>query len=242
MNTSKTTRCPNCGVDIDVNELLYHQLDKQARKKYQDQLAAEQNKLQEQQTELAAQRRDIEATINTQLEQLLAKERSELQAKLRMQVEQDNAERINEMKAELDDKSKKVIQLHKTQGEVERLKREKESLRAEIELDVEKKFSRQLAEQSAKIQKQINEQVSFKVAEKEEVINQLKSKLSEAQRKADQSSMQIQGEVQELAIEQWLRSNFPLDAIEEIKKGVSGADTLQVINTQKPHEMWAHLL
>jgi len=232
MNTSKTTRCPNCGVDIDVNELLYHQLDKQARKKYQDQLAAEQNKLQEQQTELAAQRRDIEATINTQLEQLLAKERSELQAKLRMQVEQDNAERINEMKAELDDKSKKVIQLHKTQGEVERLKREKESLRAEIELDVEKKFSRQLAEQSAKIQKQINEQVSFKVAEKEEVINQLKSKLSEAQRKADQSSMQIQGEVQELAIEQWLRSNFPLDAIEEIKKGVSGADTLQVINTQ----------
>jgi len=43
--------------------------------------------------------------------------------------------------------------------------------------------------------------------------------------------MQLQGEVQELAIENWLQNKFPLDTIEEIKKGVRGADCLQIVNT-----------
>jgi hypothetical protein len=49
--------------------------------------------------------------------------------------------------------------------------------------------------------------------EKEQVINQLREQLQEAQRKADQGSMQLQGEVQELAIEEWLfRSGFRREA------------------------------
>ena len=43
--------------------------------------------------------------------------------------------------------------------------------------------------------------------------------------------MQIQGEAQELVIEEWLQSQFPLDNIEEIKKGARGADCLQTVNT-----------
>lgn len=52
------------------------------------------------------------------------------------------------------------------------------------------------------------------------------------QRKQAQGSMQLQGEVQELAIEEWLSTQFPLDTIEEIKKGVRGADCIQVVNTR----------
>ena len=44
--------------------------------------------------------------------------------------------------------------------------------------------------------------------------------------------MQTQGEVQELAIEEWLSLEFPLDEIEEIKKGQLGADCLQTVNTR----------
>jgi hypothetical protein len=43
--------------------------------------------------------------------------------------------------------------------------------------------------------------------------------------------MQLQGEVLELAIEEWLASQFPLDTIEEIKKGARGADCVQIVNT-----------
>jgi hypothetical protein len=231
MTSSKTTHCPNCGVDIDVNELLYHQLDERARQKYQDQLASAQTELKQQQAAVAKQSEQISQTVKTQVADSLAAEKAVMLNQLKAQVEQDQSERIKAMQSELEDKSKKVIELNKMHGEVERLKREKNSLRSEIELDVEKKFNTQLAEQSEKIQKQLSDQVRFKVAEKEQVINQLKDQLSEAQRKAEQGSMQIQGEVQELAIEDWLRAQFPLDDIQEIKKGATGADTLQIINT-----------
>ena len=44
--------------------------------------------------------------------------------------------------------------------------------------------------------------------------------------------MQTQGEVQELAIEEWLAEKFPLDVIQEIKKGERGADCLQIVHTR----------
>jgi hypothetical protein len=44
--------------------------------------------------------------------------------------------------------------------------------------------------------------------------------------------MQLQGEVMELAIEEWLKNKFPLDLIQEVKKGAQGADCLQIINTR----------
>ena len=43
-------------------------------------------------------------------------------------------------------------------------------------------------------------------------------KIEEMKRKQEQGSMQMQGEVQELAIEEWLAAQFPLDTIDEIKK------------------------
>lgn len=232
MSQSKITHCPNCGVDIDVNELLYRQLDEQARQKYQEQFAAEQTKLKQQQLEYEQQTKQLEQTVAAQVAETLSAEKAQMQAQLKQQLEQDQAARIKSMQDELAEKSLKVIELNKAQSEVERLTREKQMLRSEIELDVEKKFNQQLAEQSSKIQKQLSEQANFKVAEKEQVIEQLKEQLSQAQRKAEQGSMQLQGEVQELAIEQWLRSNFPLDDVSEIKKGAIGADTLQTINTQ----------
>jgi hypothetical protein len=41
--------------------------------------------------------------------------------------------------------------------------------------------------------------------------------------------MQLQGEVQEIALEEVLRSAFPFDMIVEVGKGVRGADCIQVV-------------
>ena len=48
--------------------------------------------------------------------------------------------------------------------------------------------------------------------------------------KLEQGSVQLQGEVQEQAIEKWLKLNFPNDEIIDIKVGVNGADCLQIVN------------
>ncbi len=48
--------------------------------------------------------------------------------------------------------------------------------------------------------------------------------------------MQLQGEVQELAIENYLRDAYPTDIIENIKTGARGADVLQVVRNSRGQE------
>lgn len=67
--------------------------------------------------------------------------------------------------------------------------------------------------------------------EKEEILlkgniekQRLKKKLEEAQKPLSQESMEIQGEVGEKWLENFLSSHFPQDTLHEIKKGASGGD------------------
>jgi hypothetical protein len=58
----------------------------------------------------------------------------------------------------------------------------------------------------------------------------------EMRRKAEQGSMQLQGEVQELMLESILRQTFPFDRIEEVGKGVRGGDCIQIVRNQYGEE------
>lgn len=74
------------------------------------------------------------------------------------------------------------------------------------------------------------EEMSMRVAEKEQVINQLREQLNIAKQKAEQGLTQLQGEVQELEIEDWSRREFPQDVVEDINKGQTGSNALQHVN------------
>jgi hypothetical protein len=231
--------CPNCGQEIDVNELLYHQLDEELSRKYAAKLAGEQRKFQGQLEDLETQRRTLETEkrhFQDKLEQELASrlraEKKKLEGELRKRAEEEQAEQVRALQEELNEKSKKLREFNKAKSDIERLKREKDELRAAIEAESEKKLSTILTEERRKIHAAEEEKARLKLSERDHVIEQLKHQLREAQRRAEQGSMQLQGEVQELAIEDWLRENFPLDTIEEIKKGARGGDCLQHIHTR----------
>ena len=68
----------------------------------------------------------------------------------------------------------------------------------------------------------------LKQAEKDKTIADMTVKLREMQRKIEQGSQQLQGEVQELALEQMLADTFPLDEIASVGKGVAGGDCIQI--------------
>ena len=234
-----TIECPNCGFNIDVNEILYHQLDEELKKKYNDQLAKERQKYQAQEDLLQAEREKlakekfgIEEKVARMVEQGIGHEKKALEASLRKRLEDEQAGRIKDLESELATKSEQVKELNKSKAEIERLKREKDELRGAIELESQKKLNAQLVEEREKIRKAEVEKATMKLSEQELVIRQLKDQLQEAHRKAEQGSMQRQGEAQELVIEDWLAGQFPLDTIEEIKKGAQGADCLQIVNTR----------
>jgi hypothetical protein len=69
----------------------------------------------------------------------------------------------------------------------------------------------------------------MKLKELEKQLDDQKKLAEEMKRKAEQGSMQLQGEVQELALEALLRANFPFDQISEVGKGVKGADCILTV-------------
>jgi len=147
-------------------------------------------------------------------------------------MEEEQSERIRSLQEELDQKSGQLKDFNKAKSEIERLKREKDELKGSIEAESEKKLSEMIGVEKERIRKNEEQKSQLRLSEKEKIIEQLSERLKEAQRKAEQGSSQLQGEVQELAIEEWLSVNFPLDTIEEIKKGARGADCLQIVNTR----------
>ena len=70
---------------------------------------------------------------------------------------------------------------------------------------------------------------NFRIKELEKKNDDTIKLLEEAKRKNEQGSMQLQGEVQETALEDMLRNAFPFDIITEVGKGVRGADCIQLI-------------
>ncbi len=222
-------KCPKCGTQINVSEVLYQQLEKEIREKYE-------NKIAEKESELKAKEERLKDLVDKEVESKLRTERAKLEEKLRQQLDLENAELIKGLKEELERKSSQVKELHRLMAENERLKREKEELREQVAFEKEKEFTEKLKEERSKIQKQVEEANIMKIKEKEKVIEDLKSQLDEAKRKAEQGSIQLQGVVQELELESILRASYPYDEIERIKKGQSGADILQIVRNEQGKE------
>jgi hypothetical protein len=233
-------KCPNCGVEIDVSEILYHQLHEEIQREFEAKLAVREkdiaSRLEEVRKErdsLQQEKERLQEVIAREVKQKLKAERSTLEKRLREEIEQEKTSQIEELQKELEIKSNQVKELNRAKAEIERLNREKEELRDQITLEKEKELTEKLNEQKLKIKKQIEEEQYFTIKEKEKIINDLKEQLEEAKRKAEQGSVQLQGEILELEIENLLRGLYPFDDIEEIKKGQRGADVLQTVRTQQ---------
>lgn len=69
----------------------------------------------------------------------------------------------------------------------------------------------------------------FKMKDLQMQLEDQKKLIEEMKRKAEQGSMQRQGEVQELLLEEILKDHFPFDIISEVGKGVEGADCIQTV-------------
>lgn len=237
---SQETRitCPNCGCEIDVNHVIAHQVEEDIRKKYQAHLAKQNRKFQEEADRLSREKADLERQRAEQERQVAEKvgqrvreERATLEKQLRESLQGEQAERMAMIEKELQEKSEQVRELHRTKAEMERIKREKEELRETLEAENARKLNERIAEEKDRIRRAEQERSELVVKELQKQLEDQKRLTEEMKRKQEQGSMQLQGEVQELGIEEWLITHFPLDTVTEIKKGERGADCLQVVNT-----------
>ncbi|MNK30317.1 hypothetical protein D3C87_487340 [compost metagenome] len=247
---STEIKCPNCAHTFPIEEVMAEEYKKDLREKMVSFTKQKDEEYNKKLTEFAQQQKEQEQTFELQqkeqakaFELKLEEEKKLLQGVLEENLRKsissdfenklqmlDNANKENEEKLKLA-RSKELDFMKKEQA-----MKDKE---AELELEIQRKLQEQRAEMTEQIRKQEAEKTNLKdtehqlrVKELEKQLDDQKKLAEEMKRKAEQGSMQLQGEVQELILEELLRNAFPFDLVTEVGKGVRGADCVHHIRNQ----------
>jgi len=207
---STNIKCPNCGQEFEPTDSIRKSIEEEVRKEANSRVELwKKNK-----------EKELEESIRKNLS-------SDFESKMRF-LEQSNKENEEKLR-------------QARQQQIDFLKKEQElkTKEAELELSVQKKLQEEREKLSKEIRKLEEQRIAAKETEFQLRMREMEKKLEDAtrlaeemKRKAEQGSMQLQGEAQELALEEMLTSAFPFDEIQQVGKGVRGADCIQVVRNQ----------
>ena len=211
-------KCPKCGSFFEPTDAIRDEVEKELRIKMQDWQKKKKEEfdslmLKEKEQARISAEENLRKTISADFENRL---------KILQQSNADNEERLKAAR------QKELAYLQKEQ----QLKNKEQ----ELEIELQKKLQQERQSLTEQIRRQEAEKNTLKDNEQHLKIKELEKQLEdqkkladEMKRKAEQGSMQLQGEVQEQALEELLRTSCPFDLIEEVGKGVKGADCIQTV-------------
>lgn len=235
MSQSTIIKCPHCNNEIDVNSVLSHdieskltdQLTIQITKEFNQKIEIEQNRISDLQRIISKNNEK-----HTEEKELLAQE---ITSNIKQQYDnekkvaialatKENEQHLNDLMEQLNKQNQALKDYNNLTLENNKLKFEVQQQKQVLLNEFQEKLQQQVEE--------IKNGFTLALNQKDEQLKTLNSSLLEAQQKASQGSMQLQGEAQETAIESFLADNFKFDEIIEIKKGQRGADCLQIVKSQ----------
>lgn len=236
-----TIICPNCKTEIKLTESLAAPLIESTRREFEQRLAKKDGEIaereqamREKEKQLAEDKRKLDQQVSEQVEEQLRKDRARIATEEAKKAKQAAATDLEQKSREVADlqevlknREEKLAEAQKAQAELIRKQRELDDAKRELELTVEKRVQESLSSARDQARQEAEEQLKFKVMEKEQTIAAMQKQIEELKRKSEQGSQQLQGEVQELELENMLRAKFPFDSIEPVPKGEFGGDVLQ---------------
>ncbi|MEK7760986.1 MAG: DUF2130 domain-containing protein [Nitrospirota bacterium] len=238
--TEPTIVCPNCKTEIKLTESLAAPLIESTRRQFEQRLAQKDTEIiqreqamREKEKQLTEDKRKLDDQVASQVAEQLKAERARViaeeskKAKLASAAELENkARELVELQEVLKSRDEKLAEAQKAQAELIKKQRELDDAKRELELTVEKRVQDGLTEVRTLAKKEAEDEQKLKVMEKEQTIAAMQKQIEDLKRRAEQGSQQLQGEVQELELENLLRMKFPYDAIEPVPKGEFGGDVL----------------
>lgn len=236
-------KCPNCGHQFDVENVIAADLEQKYQQQYREKLQSslqqvetEKKKLEEEQALFEEKRKKENEIFAQRLQQEKLKISSELQEQLTKSIASDFENKLVLLQKSNQDNEEKLKEARRKELEFLQKEQELKNREAEMEIQLQKKLQEERNNLTEQIRGQEQErnalketEFQLKLKELEKQLDDQKKLADEMKRKAEQSSMQRQGEVQELLLEEILREHFPFDLIEEVGKGVEGADCIQVV-------------
>ena len=236
-----TIKCPKCNQEIKLTESLAAPLVEATRNRFEQLLAQKDVDViqREKEIDLAEEKlvhakQSLDDEVSVKVEDQLIKERTRIideeTKKAKKAVSSDLAQKekeLAELQTVIEINQEKLAEAQSAQANIIKKERELDDARREIELTVEKGIKDKLIETRERAKREAEESLKLNIAEKDQTISSMQSKIEDLMKKADQGSQQLQGEVQELELEENLRREFSLDVIEPVPKGEFGGDVVQ---------------
>src|SRR5665647_1807417 len=238
--------CPNCKFEFAPEDAI----EKTLEIEYAEKLNIEKQRLEkqilEQEKILNEQRKEFEKKKEKENELFadrMQKEKQKIEAetqeRLRKSISVDFENQLKMLTQTNADNEEKLKSARQKELDFLKKVQELKNKEEEMEIALQKKLSEERAALSELIRKQEMEknaikenEHNLKLRELEKQLEDQKKLADEMRRKAEQGSMQLQGEVQETALEEMLRSAFPFDVITEVGKGIKGADCIQLVRNK----------
>ena len=238
-------KCPKCGFAFPMEAAVAEEYKKDLHNKMVTYKKQKDDEVKKHKEELEKKERTMqELLMKTEQEHArkLTEEKTQirhsLEEELRKSISGDFENKIQLLQQANIQSDERLREARKK--EFEYLKKEQELLSKEQELQIN--IQKQLLEERRSLTEQIRKEeveritiketeLHLKLRELEKQLDDQKKLAEEMRRKAEQGSTQLQGEAQELLLEEILRDNFPTDLIVEVGKGVEGADCMMIIRS-----------
>lgn len=234
--------CPNCKHEIKLTESLAAPLIESTKRDFQQQLQQKEQDYHKREQAIASQQDELakaKASMDEQVAEKLKTQRAAIveeearKARTLMATDiEQKSKQLEELTQVLKERDTKLAEAQKAQADIMRKERELADAKRELDLTVEKKVQESQAALITKAKQEAANELGLKVQEKEHTILSMQKQIEELKRKAEQGSQQLQGEVQEVELEETLRASFPYDSIMPVPKGEFGGDAIQHVNTQ----------
>lgn len=195
--------CPHCGKKVELSEAFTHQMKEAVR---------------------------AEQTAKHKLE--LEKARTEAEERAMKKVKEELELRLKNSEQDAQEAAQRNTKLQEQILELTKELREAKLKDQEREIEMQKKMLKERELIEAQVAKSEQEKARFEKLELQKQLDDTKKALEDAQRKAAQTSQQLQGEVLELDLENQLREWFPTDDILPVPKGIDGADMEQKVKNK----------
>ncbi len=229
-------KCPNCGNVFQMEEAMSEQYKKDLREKMTVYIKQKDEEFARREKEYQDQSSKKELEYNQKLQEEKIKLQQSLEANLRKTISADFENQLQLLQKNNKDSEEKLKLSRQKEMEFMQKEQDFKNKEAELELTVQ----RQLQEERVKISEEVRKleeqkgaaketEYQMRMKELEKQLDDQKKLAEEMRRRAEQGSTQLQGEVQELALEEMLQSAFPFDLITEVGKGKRGADCIQTV-------------
>ncbi len=226
--------CPNCGQEFEMSDALSGRIREHLKAELRQEVSRREAKLKEKTEALKAQEAQIAKSreaIDEEIEAKLKERLAEAEKKAAKKLEGRYGDQLKELQTDLEEKKADIKTFREQELELRKKQRKLEEDKESLELEVARKLDEEREKIREDTSKKIAEENRLKDLEKDKVINDLKTSLDDMKRKAEQGSMETQGEVLEQDFEAQLKGFFVHDDIQPVPKGIKGADLVQTVRT-----------